>query len=60
MTKLIELIPVVTSGTYYCEHGDCKVTQTDDDTEDMLFYGNNDGMYCREHVELYPIVADID
>lgn len=59
MEKLIEYIPVVSSGTFYCEHEDCGVVQNDDSLEDVLYYGNDDGMYCKEHVKLHPIIPNI-
>ena len=46
-----ELSPVVGSGTYHCEFEDCKVTQTDDSVGDVLFYGSDDGIYCKRHLQ---------
>lgn len=42
--------PVVGSGTYYCEAPDCDIVQTDEDREDILFYGTDDKMYCQKHL----------
>ena len=47
---LIEYIPVVTSGTFVCEHKDCETQQTDDDKNDILFYGKDNGMFCKKHL----------
>lgn len=43
--------PVNGAGRYACEHGNCNVSQDDDDTGDVLFYGKDDGMYCKNHIE---------
>ena len=46
------LYPVPGSGLYQCEHDDCEVVQDDDSECDVLYYGKNDGIYCREHAVL--------
>lgn len=51
--KLIQLAPVNSSGTYFCEYGNCDATQTDKDNKDILFYGDNNGMYCKKHIIKY-------
>lgn len=44
------LMAVVGSGRYYCEHEDCEVVQTGEESEDILFYGIDDRMYCQKHL----------
>ena len=51
--ELFELIPVVSSGEYVCEEQKCKVMQTNEDEEDILFSGSDNGMYCRKHIEAH-------
>lgn len=52
---LYELIPVGTAGEFYCEEGDCNVTQYEDSKGDVLYYGNDNGMYCVEHIKNHAI-----
>lgn len=46
-----ELTPVVSSGSYACEHENCQAVQTDEDMFDQLYYGKDDGMYCEKHIQ---------
>lgn len=44
------LYPVVSAGTYLCEAPSCEITQTNEDKKDILFYGHNDHMFCKKHI----------
>lgn len=46
-----ELCPVGGAGEYYCEEEDCSVVQYEDSKKDVLYYGNDNGMYCVEHIK---------
>lgn len=55
--KTNNLTPVETAGEFFCEHEDCRVVQNNDE-ESVLFYGDDNGMYCKEHV-LHHLEVDI-
>ena len=49
----IEYDPVPSAGSYMCEHKNCDITQNDDSTGDVLYYGKDGGMYCIKHIKTY-------
>lgn len=42
--------PVIASGTFFCSYKYCRVTQKNTSKGDVLFYGADNGMYCKKHL----------